>query len=570
MLDTLLLKALIVIGVAAAFAGGMARLRLPLIMGYLATGFVIGPFGFNVLPNTAQTEFLAELGVIFLMFMVGLEFRLTTLVQSYRHTLLPGFIQVCLATSIGMLAGLAFGFEMAACTVLGGAVAMSSTALVTKQLDERGEIDDPHARMSVRILVFQDLASLPFLVLVGTYRIQPFRWPEFVLQLAISATAFLAIAWLATPVFRRLVATAARLRSNELLILTAVALAIGTSVLLHVLGLSTAIGAFLAGMALGESDYRHQVADGVKPIRDLLVGLFFVTIGMSVDPMSAARSPLIFLAVLCILIPGKFAATFLSGLTASWHTSLNIRTALILAQGGEIGLLLMTQAINQGVIAGEAAQPVLVAIVLSMALAALIIQHHAKAVVWVRRRHSENAKLLEIPAIEASLSPKNHIILCGVGRVGRLVAKVLEMGNVPYVAIERDQQCIHDANTAGRNIIFGDASRRALLEAAGIAQARALVISFDHRRSVERIIHFAREANPEIPLVVSVREDGILRDLATSRTIFLPENLAAGFQLATEALLSAGLERSEATALINRAKASFDPVPRSSAGASIG
>ena len=380
--DDLFRESLLIVAVCAVAVVVFVRLNLPALLGYLIAGLIIGPHGLRILTASEGVRFLAELGIIFLLFMIGLEFSLSKMIAARRIVFGVGGLQVALTAFIFFLGAMLFGFDVRSAIILSGVAAFSSTAVVVKQLADENELAAPHARLTVGVLLFQDLAALPFLVLVDTWRAG--RLPDapgIVWQLLVAAVAFAFVAMVAHFLVRRVLATVAQLRSNEPMLLSVLALALGTAFATYRLGLSPPIGAFLAGMIIGETDLRHQVEHDLRPFRDLLVGLFFVTVGMELDVSVVASQPEIVLVWLVLLV-GK--GVLIAGLIRSlgWPSQVAAQAGACLAQGGEFGLLLLTLSLSTGLIAQAVGQPALVAVTLSMGLAPLVIERKE----WLARR----------------------------------------------------------------------------------------------------------------------------------------------------------------------------------------
>ncbi len=320
-----------------------ARFRVPVILGYLLAGAVVGPHGAGLVGDTPGVAFLAWLGVLFLLFTIGLEFSLASLRSARRTVLLAGGLQVTLTTAVAAAGAFLAGLELEAALVIGGAPSMSSTALVAKQLADQGELFTHHGRAAVGILLFQELATLPFLTLVGARAAT--GSPEgnsLVAALGWTTVSFLVIGLFGRPVLHRLLGFVARTRSNELLLLTTILLALGSGFGLHAVGVPPLLGAFLVGMILGESDFRFQIQDDLRPFRETLLGLFFVTVGMTIDSAVILAHWPVLLVTCSFLVLGKVALLVLLGLLLGWTRAMALRTAVILAHSGEFGLLLLT------------------------------------------------------------------------------------------------------------------------------------------------------------------------------------------------------------------------------------
>jgi CPA2 family monovalent cation:H+ antiporter-2 len=523
---------------------------------------VVGPHGLQLLTTSDETKFLAELGIIFLMFMVGLEFSLPAVIASRRDVFGAGSLQVAFTTLIVAGVAQALGMGITPALLLGGAVAMSSTAIALKQLADQGDISSQHGRLASGILLFQDLAILPFLVIVGAWDQDGGSLPLGILrQLVIAAVALGGAAVVCRLVFRVALTWVARTNSADLFFLAILLLALGTAFVGQLAGLATPIGAFLAGMVVGESDFRHQVEDDIRPFRDVLLGLFFFTVGTEVDPSIVAAAPMAVLTWIVAFLPAKAFVMILVGAIMRWPASIGLRVAAILSHGGESGLLLLSLAMKAGAIDLDVGQPALLALAATMALGPILIQRNADiAQFFGGVSHRLKAAEEEAAIYEEGKGLSGHVLLCGCGRVGHLVALVLEAAHVPYIAVESDLARFRWAKKVGHTIVFGDASRKRVLEAAGASQARMIVVTFDRRRSVERLLHNAREENPNLSSIVSATDDRDIDTLvaAGAGTVF-PENFAAGLALADQVLLSYGFSQGDAAQVVTAVRAELSP-----------
>lgn len=559
--NSLLIETLIVIVASACGVGLARRIGFPQIVGYLVAGLAIGPPGLGILAPSEGTEFLSELGVVLLMFMVGLEFSLPKMIAARATVFGAGGLQVALTTLVGATAAVALGGGWQAAVVIGGVLAMSSTAITLKQLSDDGELGSQHGRLATGILLFQDLATLPFLVLVGVGQNEGFNGLTLVRDLVLAAAAFVIIAVVARPVFRTALSWAARARSGELFLLCSLALAVGTAFAAHSGGLSPPIGAFLAGMVVGESDFRHQIEDDIRPFRDVLVGLFFVTIGMQVDLAVIGAAPLSLLGWMVGFLLGKAALVALVAMVLRWPAHLGLRVGIVLAHGGEFGLLLLTQAMAAGAIEPDPGQAILLALVVTMGLAPILIQHSGTiadlvsiAAIAAGQRQEEDA------VAHGGQALSDHVILCGCGRVGRLVAVVLEAARTPYIALESDLTRFREAKRAGHHVVFADASRTRILQRAGLERARLLVVTLDEQRPVQRLLRSARHHNPDLVSIVSAADDRELSSMTEAgASVVFPENLAAGLALADQVLLLSGLSQEQAASIVTEVRAELNP-----------
>ena len=390
---------------------------------------------------------------------------------------------------------------------------MSSTAITLKQLSDEGDLGSQHGRLAIGILLFQDLATLPFLVLVGTGR-DGISGLILSRQFLVAGVAFAIIAVVARPVFRAALSWAARAKSPELFLLCSLVLALGTAFTANIAGLSPPIGAFLAGMVIAEGDFRHQIEDDIRPFRDVLVGLFFVTIGMQVDLAIIIAAPWSVLGWLIVFVLGKALLVAFVGRALRWPAFVALRVGIILAHGGEFGLLLLTQAMAARVIDADLGQPVLFVLTSTMGLAPILIQQSGVIARFVSKTSMAPHLQKDDAGAHSSQNLNDHVILCGCGRVGRLLAVVLEAAKISYVGIESDLTRFREARRAGHDVVFGDASRSRFLDRAGLERAKLLVVTFDERRAVERLLHHARHRHPGIASIISAADDRDLSGLA--------------------------------------------------------
>ena len=536
------------------------RLGLSPMIGYLLAGLIIGPHGSGLLAPNEGTEFLSELGIVLLMFMIGLDFSLPKMIRARRTMFGAGTAQVGLTTAVVAAAAmLSLGVDWRAALLLGGVVAMSSTALVLKQLSDQGELHTQHGRLAAAILLFQDLATLPFLVLVTPSPGEESGALILLRRFAVAAVLLAAITTLSGPLCRNLLAWVARMRSAEVSLLCSLALACGTAFIAHISGLPPGFGAFLAGMVLAECDLRHQIEDDIRPFRDVFVGFFFVTVGMQINPLIIAAAPGAVLGWTAVFVVGKALLIALLLLVLRYPAEVAARAAVILAHGGEFGLLLLTAAMRAGSIPSAMGQSMLFALIFTMGVALLSIQRNDRVARLVAgRRPTSDGRREEESVAEAARDLDQHVILCGCGRVGRLVAVVLEAARLPYIAIESDFSRFREAKRLGHHVVFGDASRAGILARAGLQSARVIVVTFGEVRVIERLLHHGRSRQPELLALISVDDDReVARVAAAGATVVFAENLAAGLELGAETLHLHGLSRDDAAGVITEARAAL-------------
>jgi len=539
---TLLLLAASVIGVAA-----VRLFHQPPVLGYLIVGIAIGPHALALAPDTAETRHLADLGIVFLMFSIGLEFSFARL-RSMRSIVLGlGISQILLTIGATLLAGLLFGayfgVGIPGAFALGAALAMSSTAILMRLLAERLELDSDHGRRIVGVLLLQDLAVVPLLVIVPSLSSAPAQMGMAVLLAAVKAAALLAILLLGgRALLRAWLHLVARRRSQELFMLNLLLLTLGLAWLAERVGLSPALGAFLAGMLLSETEYRHHVEEDIKPFRDVLLGLFFVTIGMLLDlRVVLAQLPWV-LAALFVPVGFRFLLTL--GLARVFGASPGtaIKTALPLSVAGEFGFVLINLASERHLLPASLQQVVMAAMLLSMLATPFLLASGARLA--LRFGGSEwMLRALELHRIAArSMSTERHVVICGYGRSGQHLAKMLEQESIGYVALDLDPDRVREAAAAGHAVVYGDAVRRETLVAAGITRAAAVVVSFNDARAALRVVTFAQELNPRVPIIVRTQDDADLdRLLAAGATEVVPEVFEGSLMLGSHALVLLGI-----------------------------
>ncbi len=536
----------LLMGTAVAVVSLFRWLGLSPILGYLTVGLLVGPNGLGWLPDNEQTHFLAEMGVVFLMFLIGLEFTLPELLANRRQVLGLGGSEVLLVTLLVAGVAMWLGVEAKVALLIGGAIAMSSTAVVVKQLAEQMELATRHGRIAVSVLLFQDLATLPFLILLGSLT-SAGGHGELGLTFAKAALVFVGLyvgsRWLVRPFLHWI----ARGGSSEVFMLGVLFIVISAALIVHEAGLSAPLGAFLAGMVLGETEFRHQVASDIRPFQEILLGLFFATVGMLLVPQSLLTYlPQILGLTLAIMSFKALLITLLvrgfgeDGLTA-------LRSGFSLAQVGEFGLLLVAGILAEGLLSEVVGQILLGAMILSMAATPVLIRFSLPLSRWLLQwRVGQSVVAPEQVVAQESGDLQGHVVIVGFGRIGQNLATLLQEDNFAYLALDLDAQRVRKAREAGFQVVFGDASRRSLLEASGLRRASALVVTHDRLAQAERTVHLARQLNPELTILARTRdEQAIDALLQAGATEVLPEDLEASLMLGAQLLILLGRPETE-------------------------
>ncbi len=538
-----LLLVLILLATAVVVVVVCRLVRLPPILGYLLSGMLVGPYALAWVPNDDATRYMGELGIVFLMFSIGLEFSLPQLRAMRRAVFGLGLAQVAITTAAAMGALQLLGFGWQAGLVLGGALAMSSTAIVSKMLAERMELGTPHGRDVMAILLFQDLAVVAFLIVIPSLGKSGAELGAALGLAAIKAgVALVLILFLGQRPMRAWFHLVASARSSELFVLNVLLVTLGLGALTELLGLSLALGAFLAGMLIAETEYRYQVEEDIKPFRDVLLGLFFITVGMSLD-LRIVWSNLAWVGVL-VVGPLLVKLVLIVALARLFRAPLAtaLRTGFYLAQAGELALVMLAVAFQSSVLPAALLQPVLAAMIISMFAAPLIIEFGEPVV----RRLTANdwlARAAQLTQIAArTMARQDHIIVCGYGRSGQNLARLLEAEEIPYVALDSDAQRVSAAAADGGSVVYGDASRREALITAGLAKASALVITFADTPVALKILRHAHQLKPGLPVIVRTRDDSEIGQLLESgATEVVPEILEGSLMLASHSLLVVGI-----------------------------
>lgn len=536
---------LILLGAAVIAVAVFRRLKLPPILAYLLVGVLVGPHGLKLIPDIEAVRLLAEFGVVFLLFTIGLEFSLPK-VLAMRHMLLGmGSAQVLLTTAVVAAIAWLAGMPGAAAFAVGAVLAQSSTSIISKQLTEQNEINSRHGRLSLGISVFQDVTAVPFIIVIPALAAGAADTISGPLALALikGAAAFAIMfalgRWLLRPLFHEI----ASARSAELFTLAALLVALTAAWTTELLGLSLALGAFLAGMMLGETEFRHQVEADIRPFRDVLLGMFFITMGMLLDvrALPGIWEWVLGLALATLLLK----ALLVTGLVRAGGMELGVavRTGVVLAVGGEFGFALLALALHGGLLAPEHIQIVLSAVLITMMVSPLLIRYNGAVAKRLCAASYGTDRARQREEVEQGAHAlERHVIICGYGRVGQGLAHALEQDGIPYLALDLDPARVREAREAGDPVRYGDSARREILLAAGLERARLLVVSFDDAAATLKILQHTRELRPDMPVLVRTRDDTHLELFQQAgATEVVPETLEAGLMLVFHTLLLLGV-----------------------------
>jgi CPA2 family monovalent cation:H+ antiporter-2 len=537
-----LLQILILLTASVCVVAAVRKLALPSILGYLAVGMLLGPHALALAADNETTQLLADFGVVFLVFTLGLEFSLPRLVAMRWEVLGVGGAQVLITTGIiATGAVVLFGVAPAAAVVVGGALAMSSTAIIIAQLTEQSENNRTHGRLAVAICLFQDLSFPLLLALVSALgnggRAADAEHILSAIGIAVAALLLVLAAgrWLLRPLFLMI----ASVRSTELFSLAVLLAVLASAWATHAAGLSLALGAFLAGMMLAETEFRHQIEATIRSYREVLLGLFFITVGMLLDVGLLLRDFAVVTAILLgmLLLKAAVVAVVAEPATKSWFKSL--RTGVIVAQGGEFGFALLILLLRHELLDPGIVQPLLAATVLSMVLSPLIIRHNRRITrVILRESGSPQTEAMRQERVTLAAADREHVVICGFGRVGQNIARVLEQTGFEYIALDVDPYRIRTGRQVGDPVVYGDAGQGKVLENVGLAHASVVVITFANPDVALRILRSVRELRPDVPILVRTQDDTKLRELqAAGATEVVPETFEASLMLLSHLLL---------------------------------
>ncbi|MEZ6973009.1 MULTISPECIES: cation:proton antiporter [Aeromonas] len=515
------------------------RLGQPVILAYLLAGVVLGPHGAAVITGQSIMQTIAELGIVFLMFSLGLEFSLPRLIAMRRLVIGVGGLQVLLTSLLFFAIAWWWGLSLAQALVVSGTLALSSTAVVIKQLGEQKQLHTRRAQLGVSVLLFQDLAVVPLLVMIpilarpeiqGSALLAEIAWAT--LKGLFALLSLLAVGkWLLPLLFHEV----ARARSDELFVLSTLLVALLAASLTQWMGLSMALGAFLAGMMLGESHYRHQLEVDIRPFRDVLMGLFFITIGMTMDWQRVALDWWLVALSVPALILFKSLLVLLAGRLMGERKRDAMAAGIMLSQVGEFGFVLLALANHHGLLDHRLVSLLIGIGVTSIAMTPWLVQQAHQ----LARSLTDPALLTRSEVAQSGLSKSQHVIIAGFGRAGQTCARFLKQEEIPFLALDLDPERVSEAKSAGEQVAFGDASRRDILLAAGLLRARLVIITFDDPKRVEAMLALIRELAGEVKVLVRTRDDSFLEAFKRAGAFeVIPESQEGALMLVSHLLLN--------------------------------
>ena len=543
MLESIELIIILLLVCSVVFLTVFKYFKLSATIAYFAVGILLGPSGAGILYDSDSIRHFVEFGIVFLMFSIGLEFSLPKL-NSMRGILFGlGGAQVLITLATTFFVSRLFGLDLAMAFVIGSALTMSSTAIVSKILIERIDLNSRHGRLSIGILLFQDIAVIPILILLPALSAPAIDINTLFIPIILKIAVLLSILfWLGKPIINFWFGLVAQQKSRELFVLNVLMVTMFFAYLTHLAGLSYALGAFLAGMLISETRYRYQVESDIASFRDILLGLFFISVGMMLNLN-------IFIEYLWIIITifigySLFKATLIALLTKAfkYEFGVGIRTGIILGQAGEFSFVILALAKEQNIIGGDILQIILSVCLLSMICAPFLIPYNGRIARFLSKSYIKNSQknIEKINDIGHNLS--DHVILCGYGRSGQFLGRFLKEEHIPFIAIDMDLNRVNDASNAGELVMYGDASRRVVLNAAGIKNCKAVIITYADDRASSKVLTVVRETYEDLPVIVRTADESSIALLQKEgATEVVPEVLEGSLMLGSHALMVLGI-----------------------------
>lgn len=538
-----MLDIIILLSIAVFFIALFQRLSVPPILAYLLVGVLTGPFGFALIAEQAQMELLAEIGIVFLMFSLGLEFSLSRLIAMKRQVLGLGGSQVIGAGFIFICFSLSLGSDFSTAFIIASACLMSSTAIVIKQLNESKLMYTRMSHLSVSVLLFQDVAVVFFLIMIPLFAQSQgdsellFEQLLGALVKGIFAVAIILSAgrWVLPFLFKQIALS----RSDELFVMSTLLVALIAGIVTHHLGLSMALGAFLAGMMLGESPYRHQLDADIRPFRDMLMGLFFITIGMLLDVVALLDIwPRLVMIVVVMMLVKIFVVFVLAKLFGERHRDA-LATGIVLAQMGEFGFVILALAGKWQLLSSDYISLFIAVGIISMALTPLLIHHHKRITSFLLGLNYQAGERRLRKPFPGQYT--DHVVVCGYGRSGQTIARFLKVEGIAYVVIDRDPDNVQEALDGGEKIEFGDATRKDILMMLGVDKAKSVIVTFRSTDDAVKLINTVGQLS-DTKVLVRTTDDKHLKQLQEAgASDVVPESLEGSLMMVSHVLSISGV-----------------------------
>lgn len=530
----------IIFGVAIGITFLFYHLRIAPIVGYLIAGVLLGPSVLGVAKDVATIEVLAEVGVILLLFLIGVEFSLNELIAMNRKMFQVGFLQIILTVAIVALIAIGIGASIPQSLFVGFLVTMSSTVIVMKVLSDRGEMDSPQGRLTTVILILQDLSVVVIVLLMpvlgGT---SSFSGTEIVLNVVMVFAFMVLVFVVSRSIVPFMLYRVVKTHSRELFLISIVLICFGTAYITSLVGLSLALGAFIAGLIISESEYGHQAFSEILPLKDIFSILFFVSIGMLLDISYVLRDPWIILTAVAATLVIKFAAGMLVPVIVGYPVRIGALVGISLAQIGEFSFVLSNEGLINGLITGYQYQVFLASAIITMVFTPFMIKGSGRISEDIERLPLPDAikfgRLHEEKAERADL--KDHVIVVGYGLNGRNVSRVLSASRIPFIVLELNPETVRGEKKRGLPIIYGDASKESVLAHVNISTARSVVIAISDASATRRMVELARRLNPSIFIIARTRYTSEINPLySLGANDVIPEEFETSIEIISRVL----------------------------------
>lgn len=530
---------------AVLFVWLFKRIGLPPVLAYLAVGLLAGGHGVGWMTQSHEMDFIAELGIVFLLFSLGLEFSVSRLMAMRNIVFGLGSLQVFVSSILLIVILHLLNFNLLTSFTIGIIITLSSTAVVAKLLKESGDLNKRRGQLAIGVLLFQDIAVVPLLIILPLFASSDSNGIGWALLFALTKGAFVCVLlwaigkWVLPRVFNEV----ALAKSDELFVLTTLLVALFAGLLTYSFGLSMALGAFLAGMMLGESHYRHQLEADIRPFRDILMGLFFVTVGMQLDISFVVNHAGIIVAALLGILVLKIAVVTVSSLFMGERKQDALACAIMLWQMGEFGFVLIALAAQHDLLSVEQVSFLIAMGVISMALTPYLIDK--TPFILKRLGMLERAKFAYEDEPQSSTLYNNHVVICGFSRVGQTIARFLSPEAIDYVAIESDPILVQEGKAAGEPLLFGHVEQKDILKCAGVERARLVIITFTEFQQTQIVINAIKQVAPKVKILIRTRDDSQLerlKDLGVTEVV--SEALEASLMLVSHVLSMSGVPMS--------------------------
>lgn len=530
--------------------------KLPALIGYLAVGVLVAAVSKTLVPDTDGLKDFAEFGIVLLMFTIGLEFRLSQLIAMRRIVLGLGFLQVFITLIIVVGTTIFLKMEWRSALVIGCVLSMSSTAIVVKMLAEKSELASSHGQKIFGIALFQDLAVVPMLILVPALDLNAKELATSLLFAGVKTVLiFFVILRAGQPIMRHWFDLVARRKSQELFILNVLFISVGLSWTLHMFDLPMELGAFMAGLLIGETEYRHQVEEDIRPFRDVLMGLFFVILGMNLNlSVVFYKAPYVFMTTCAIMITKFLVITILTRFFDK-DRSVAIRTGLWLCSAGEFGFVLLNIESSLQIIPADMTHILLASMLISMIIVPFLIQSSSKIVLYLSSTEWSNRTQQMTTIAAKSIAKKRHAILVGYGHHGQAVAHFLEKENIPYLAIDLNPDNVRNATNRGEHVVYGDATYREILIAAGLYRAQIVIVTLSTTQKTSTILANINSLNPHVPVVTRAKEVGAIAPLLQAgATEVVCESVETSLMICTHVLMLLGIPIARTLRTVRKAR----------------